>query len=268
MPPDAAYEQLQRDGYAILPGVLDSAEIRSLINQLAAALQSDQPAVLRSRGQTYGSRDLITLLPELCELPRRSPFKQFITEVLGSKAGLVRALFFDKPPDRKWSLPWHKDRTIAVKENSLPSEQFRRPTMKAGIPHVEAPDWLLADMLTLRLHLDPMTPENGPLSVVPGSHRAEESATPVEIHTGVGDVFAMRPLISHSSSLPHEGTTMHRRIVHLEFAPSEELPDGYRWHWFEPIHHAAHGSSPQTKVVPAPSPDRPPPSSPSAAKES
>jgi hypothetical protein len=268
MTTDAAYSDLNRDGYAILPGVLDAGQIGTLIEKLTAALQSDEPAVLRSRGQTYGSRDLITLLPEVCELPRRSLLNEFVSAVLGSEAGLVRALFFDKPPDRKWSLPWHKDRTIAVKNNGLPSGNFRRPTMKAGIPHVEAPGWLLADMLTLRLHLDPMTEENGPLSVVPGSHLAEESATPVEIHTQAGDVFAMRPLISHSSSLPREGTTIHRRIVHLEFAPSKLLPDGYEWHWFEPIQAAARGSSPQTKAAPAPSPDRPQPNSPSAAEGS
>lgn len=231
----AAYAHLNRDGYAMLPGVFDVGEIESLVERLAAALQSDDPAVLRSRGQTYGSRDLISLLPELRELPRRPILKEFIAEVLGPEAGLVRALFFDKPPDRRWSLPWHKDRTIAVKNNTLPSDHFRRPTTKAGIPHVEAPDSLLATMLTLRLHLDAMTAENGPLSVVPGSHLSDESAMPVEIHAAAGDVFAMRPLLSHSSSLPLEGTSMHRRIVHLELAPCRSLPDGYQWHTFKQI---------------------------------
>jgi ectoine hydroxylase-related dioxygenase (phytanoyl-CoA dioxygenase family) len=185
----------------------------------------------------YGSRDLISLWPEVCELPRQSQLRELLHLLLGADVGLVRALFFDKPPERSWSLPWHRDQTIAVIDNALPSSHFQRPTTKAGIPHVEAPQWLLERMLTLRIHLDPMTPANGPLSVIPGSHRlAEESqAAPVEIHCAAGDVLAMRPLISHSSSAPHADNALHRRIVHLEFAPLPALPDGYQWQWFLPV---------------------------------
>jgi hypothetical protein len=226
--------QLQHSGYTLLRGVLSQSEAAALATRLRAALDADETSVLRSRGQTYGSRDLLKLLPEVCELPRRPCLQEFIANVLGPNAGLVRGLFFDKPPDRSWSLAWHKDWTIAVKANDMPTTHFRCPTRKAGIPHVEAPESLLATMLTLRLHLDPMTAENGPLSVIPGSHNSENE-TPddaVEIHTDAGDVFAMRPLLTHASSFSQAGTTMHRRIIHLEFAPSAELPDGYEWHTF------------------------------------
>jgi hypothetical protein len=147
---------------------------------------------------------------------------------------LVRALFFDKPPECCWSLPWHRDRTIAVQNNAKPTAHFRRPTIKAGIPHVEAPESLLMRMLTLRVHLDVVTAENGPLSVIPRSHleECEAAAPPVELHAGVGDVLAMRPLLSHSSSHPRDGITSHRRVIHLELAPGEELADGYQWYSF------------------------------------
>ena len=160
--------------------------------------------------------------------------RDFVTAVLGQTAGIVRVLYFDKPPDRTWSLPWHKDRTIAVKSNDLPSDQFRKPTLKAGVPHVEAPDWLLAAMLTLRVHLDPMIAENGPLSVIPGSHGVDDSAeaAAVELHANAGDVLAMRPLLTHSSSNSQLGTNMHRRIIHIELAAEEQLPDGYEWQSF------------------------------------
>lgn len=228
---------LARDGYVLLPGIFDAGAIACACASLAAALEADRPAVLRSRGQMYGSRDLISLWPEVCDLPRQPLLCDFLMAVLGSQTGLVRALFFNKPPERSWSLPWHRDKTIAVKDNTLVSSQFQRPTNKAGIPHVEAPQSLLEQMLTLRIHLDPMTPTNGPLSVIPGSHRLtdESQAAPVEIHSVAGDVFAMRPLISHSSSAPHAENTLHRRIVHLEFAASPALPDGYRWQWFEAV---------------------------------
>lgn len=230
------FKQFHNDGYTVIPCVFNRDETASLIDRLQAALAADEHSVLRSRGHTYRSRDLIRLLPEICEIPRRTALGEFIEPILGKQAGLVRALFFDKPPERGWSLPWHKDCTIAVKRNDLASTQFQRPTLKAGIPHVEAPESLLSTMLTLRVHLDAMTPENGPLSVIPGSHRPNnESAPPVEINTAAGDVFAMRPLLSHASSESHQGTTMHRRVIHLELAPSAALADGYQWHTFVPI---------------------------------
>jgi ectoine hydroxylase-related dioxygenase (phytanoyl-CoA dioxygenase family) len=230
-------DQLQHAGYVLLGRVYSTAETASLADRLSVALQADEPSVLRSRGQTYGSRDLIRLLPEVREIPQCAILKDFIAAILGPRAGLVRALYFDKPPDRSWSLTWHKDMTIAVKSTDRPSSHFRRPTFKTGIPHVEAPESLLANMLTLRLHLDAMTAENGPLSVIPGSHLVDEEAVGegVEIHANAGDVLAMRPLLTHSSRQSQAGTMMHRRIIHLEFAPSAELPDGYEWHSFYPV---------------------------------
>jgi hypothetical protein len=233
----APLDHLKQFGYALLRGVFGADETCSLASRLSAALQASEPSVLRSRGQTYGSRDLIRLFPDVCDIPRQPILREFIAADLGPHAGLVRALYFDKPPDRSWSLPWHKDRTIAVKDNQLPTTVFKRPTIKAGIPHVEAPESLLTRMLTLRFHLDPMTAENGPLSVIPGSHvpEAETIAPPVEIHADAGDVLAMRPLLSHSSSLPRAGTTVHRRIIHLELALDPELPDGFQWQWFSRV---------------------------------
>ncbi len=230
-------DELARLGYTLLRGVFDASQMEAIGARLAIALEADAPSVLRSRGRTYGSRDLAALFPEVCELARQPNLQSFLGTVLGPHAGLVRALYFDKPPDRSWSLPWHQDRTIAVKNNRLPSSRFSKPTVKAGLPHVEAPESLLAAMLTLRIHVDPMTAENGPLSVIPGSHIASSEATApaVELHASAGDVLAMRPLLSHSSSLPRTGTTLHRRVIHLEFAPSGELPDGYEWHAFDRV---------------------------------
>ena len=92
-------------------------------------------------------------------------------------------------------------------------------------------------MLTLRFHLDDVTDENGPLRVIPGSHVASDSEgmgvdCAATIHAAPGDVLAMRPLISHASGASVEGTLRHRRILHLEFASNERLPDGYQWHDF------------------------------------
>lgn len=230
--------QLSRDGFTILAAVFDSEEVDSLASRLITTLEGlSDPAVLRSRGRTYGSRNLLEAVPEILNLLHRPLLSEFATDILGRDAGVVRALFFDKPPGRSWSLPWHRDLTIAVDNNERPSESFRNPTLKAGVPHVEAPAWLLNEMLTLRVHLDPMTTENGPLWVIPGSHVGNDSNPehPMELSAAAGDVLAMRPLLSHSSTMSHPETTAHRRVIHIELAGTRVLPDGYKWHSFFPL---------------------------------
>ncbi len=133
----------------------------------------------------------------------------------------MRALFFDKPPQNSWALPWRKDVTIAVRENRLPSPHFSKPTLRAGVPHVEAPVEVLNQMLTLRIHLDDVTDENGPLRVIPGSHRD-------------GKRLVLDQMVAHGSNRSLPATHQHRRFLHLEFAASPDLPDGYAWHTFHP----------------------------------
>jgi ectoine hydroxylase-related dioxygenase (phytanoyl-CoA dioxygenase family) len=148
-------------------------------------------------------------------------------------------LYFDKPPGQSWSLSLHRDRTIAVAEHHQPPAPFAKPTVKAGVPHVEASQQLLQRMLTLRLHLDPMNDQNGPLVVIPGSHTNSsdrpEDGEITTIHCNAGDVFVMRPLLSHGSRAAQPNTTLHRRVLHLELAADAQLPPPYRWHHFEPI---------------------------------
>src|SRR5688572_12864086 len=148
-------DQLAVDGYVVLKQVFQLDSIRSFADRLSTALESSQErSILRSRGRTYGSRNLLESFPEAADFLKLSSLNDFAIAVLGSESRIVRALFFDKPPDRTWSLPWHRDRTIAVARNDLPSKQVLKPTLKAGVPHVEAPTWLLENMITLRIHLD------------------------------------------------------------------------------------------------------------------
>src|SRR5262249_34728499 len=130
--------------------------------------------------------------------------------------------------------PWHKDYNVAVVAHGRLGA-FTKPTTKAGVPHVEAPAEVLDRMITARVHLDDMIEENGPLRVIPGSHRAyrddgEPVRPPVSVHCRAGDVVLMRPLLTHASGHCDPNTTRHRRTVHLECAPEPQLPDGYEWH--------------------------------------
>jgi hypothetical protein len=237
---DEVGTKLERDGFAILPGVFAAEQVAQMRNGLAAALDAaaNPGAAMRSQtGSVYGARNVLEVWPVACEVWRAPPLPETLDVVLGPRFGLVRALYFDKPPDRSWALPWHKDLTIAVRDNRLPSRHFSKPTTKAGVPHVEAPREVLERMLTARIHLDDVTEENGPLKVIPGSQQTGKDlrlgeVAPRTILASSGDVLLIRPLLAHSSSNSAPGTRRHRRILHLEFAASTELPDGYAWHRF------------------------------------
>jgi hypothetical protein len=230
-------EQIERDGFAIAAGVYDDPQVEQLLEEVEAGLAlAAESSIKSSRGETYAARNLVEFAPQLLNTWKTPAMLRLLAEVLGDGFGLVRVLYFDKHPNRTWSLPWHKDMTIAVKDNSLPTSELSKPTRKSGVDHVEASVELLEQMLTLRIHLDKVTEDNGPLEVAIGSHKNGKSAVEennvAKILVNAGDVLAMRPLVSHASGSSTEGTALHRRILHLEFAAMAELPDGFEWNLF------------------------------------
>jgi hypothetical protein len=230
-------ESIERDGFAVVAGALSDTECDQLVRALAAALEAargDEQAVLAADGVIYAARNVLGWFPAARQAWRTPTLIGLLRSVLGPACGLVRGLYFDKPPGRTWTLPWHKDLTIAVRDNRLPSTRFSRPTVKAGVPHVEAPVELLEAMLTLRIHLDDVTEANGPLRVVPGSHKGGKAldlspAAERSILVRRGDVLAIRPLVAHASTASRPEAARHRRILHLEFSGWPNLPDGYAW---------------------------------------
>jgi hypothetical protein len=230
-------DAIDRVGFTLIAGVFGASEVEQLQAELAETLSRPEAVVIQREGVVVGARNLLQLLPGVAEIWRRAPLLTLLTEMLGSQFGLVRALYFDKPPAQTWSLPWHKDLTIAVRDNRRPSSEFRNPTAKAGVPHVEASRAILESMLIARIHLDDVTEENGPMTVIPGSHLSGkvmdiDEGKARKILSRRGDVLLIRPLVAHNSLCSLPGSQNHRRILHLEFAARRELPDGYEWHDF------------------------------------
>ena len=163
---------------------------------------------------------------------------------LGERAKPVRAILFDKTEETNWALGWHQDRVVAVRER-IEHPGYGPWTIKDGIPHVAPPYDLLAGMLTLRVHLDPVTTTNAPLLIAPGSHRlgriAEADIEPVADRFGTvrcladaGDVWIYSTPILHASDAaarPHR-----RRVLQLDFAACD-LPGGLRWHGIGEVSH-------------------------------
>lgn len=230
-------KRLDADGYFLIRQAVDKSCVEALVIACDAAFSVDDKRARSTGGHVYAARNLIDVVPLVKTFWQSGVLRDALESVLGDQFGLVRVLYFDKPPDRTWALPWHKDMAIAVKDNSHSSESFSRPTTKAGVPHIIACDDLLSRMLTLRVHLDDVTHENGPLRVIPGSHVSSSSEghganNAVTIFASQGDVLAMRPLISHCSGASSLNTTLHRRILHLEFAADVKLADNFEWHDF------------------------------------
>jgi ectoine hydroxylase-related dioxygenase (phytanoyl-CoA dioxygenase family) len=156
--------------------------------------------------------------------------------VLGVEAFPVRAIYFDKTPAANWRVAWHQDLTIAVKRRAN-APDFGPWSEKNGIQHVQAPATVLERMVAVRLHLDDCGLTNGPLRVIPGSHRAGRlsgediaewrSRSPeVSCSARRGDAYLMRPLLVHASS--QATAPAHRRVLHVEYA-CDALSDGLEW---------------------------------------
>ena len=234
-------DQLATDGFAILPGVFSSDEVRKALAEwkTACARNFGDARILAGDGLPYGARNLLELWPQVIDLALFPALRDPLVLVLGRAAGVVRVLYFDKPPGHSWALPWHKDYSIAVKEHRQ-VEGFTKPTTKAGVPHVSAPIELLTRMISARVHLDDMNDANGALRVIPGSHLSshpdqDASREPLTIHCRAGDVLLMRPLLTHASGHSLRDGMLHRRIVHLECAPERHLPGDLEWHDFKAL---------------------------------
>ena len=169
-------------------------------------------------------------------IARQSPLAQLAYALLGEKAQPVRAILFDKTPASNWALGWHQDRTIAVRERA-DMDGFDNWTIKAGTMHVEPPFARLEAMITMRVHLDDVGMDNGPLLVALGSHqvgRIEEGAIAGEVAARAtlaclaraGDVWIYKTAVLHASEASHRPYS--RRVLQIDFS-ADELPGDLEW---------------------------------------
>jgi hypothetical protein len=213
----------QRDGARFFPAVLSPAKVAQLIDVFG-----DDPvqAGVRLTG-------LAGLLPFL-EIP--GPVAGVAATVLGPTARPVRAVLFDKTASVNWALGWHQDRTIVVTERR-DVVGFGPWSIKSGLQHVEPPFAILERMVTVRVHLDPVGPDNAALLIVPGSHRMgripqgdiEATAARMGSYTclaDVGDVWLYATPILHASDAAR--VPARRRVLQVDYS-AEDLPAGLMW---------------------------------------
>lgn len=212
-----AADALAADGCRHFP----QAAAPALVAALAASGVAAKPGTRLACADGFVSSALTAMLP--------------IAEQCQPGARPVRALLFDKSPDHNWVVPWHQDRTVAVRRR-VEMAGFGPWSIKDGQPHVEPPFALLARMLTLRLHLDDCPADNAPLQVALGSHRARVAAADaagvardrpqISCLAGAGDIWAYATPIVHRSGRALRPSR--RRVLQIDFSP-DDLPGELEW---------------------------------------
>jgi len=170
----------------------------------------------------------------VAEMAHDERLLEIARRVLGTGAVPFRATLFDKSPNSNWLVVWHQDTALPL------CEKHETPgwgpwSVKEGVIYARAPATALAQVLALRIHLDDSMADNGPLRVLPGTHKMgvlsddathklAEEVTSVDCLAPRSGVLTMRPLIVHASSKSR--SEMPRRVLHVEYAASRFIENG------------------------------------------
>ncbi len=216
---DATTWCFDQDGAEIVSGLVDSVFAERLRNSCPSG--------------RAGVRNPLSEWPEGRGAARRA--RDYLTTRRGNVPLLTRAILFDKREDANWQLPLHRDLSIAV-VSRVDVPGFGPWSVKAGQPHVAPPLDVLAQIVTVRLHLDDAGEQNGCLRVIPRTHLARGSTTAGDtdvLASGgtpmlvrAGDAVLMHPLVLHGSE--RSRIDARRRVLHMEFAFGE-LPGPLQW---------------------------------------
>src|SRR5690606_10764809 len=187
---------LDLTGFVVLPGVVSGQQCRAILARLA------------DRCEGAGTRNLLE--QDWCAELAASLRDTLDLGAALSDSVAVQCTYFEKPGQANWLAPLQQDLSIPVRER-VASPELEGWSMKEDAVFVQPPAEVVARMTVVRLHLDDVTEDGGPLRVVPGSHRLgrlrpEEMRAYRDTHgevvctTARGGVVAMKPLLLHSST--------------------------------------------------------------------
>jgi len=211
-------------GYFICDRVFDRTEMERLAETLAVA------PVQRTRA---GARHLLRV-PVVRAMSSDPRLLGLASEHLGQPAIPFRATLFGKSPTVNWLVVWHQDTALPLSRR-IDRSGWGPWSIKADVLYAHAPAAALEHVLALRVSLDDSTTTNGPLKVLPNTHRLgvltdEQIATlareitPVDCVVSSGGVVGMRPLTVHASSKSIDAQP--RRVLHIEYAASVDVEPG------------------------------------------
>jgi len=208
-------------GYCVIHGVFAGTDMSRLLEGLRSA------APVRTRA---GARHLlgVRMVQDLAADPR---MLKIAREFVGLGAVPFRATLFEKSPSANWSVVWHQDTALPLRER-FEDTTWGPWSSKAGVLYAHAPAWALERVVALRVSLDDSLSNSGPLRVLPNTHvsgvladatieQLVRTRTPLDCVTRSGGVVAMRPLTVHASSKAINDQP--RRVLHIEYAETLNL---------------------------------------------
>lgn len=214
----------REEGHCIFDGVFTLAEMQQIVGEVSTA------HLERTRA---GARHLLRL-PAVCKLASDVRMLELAGGFLGPGAVPFKATLFDKSPGANWLVAWHQDTALPLRRR-MESAEWGPWSTKAGLVYARAPAWALEQVIALRISLDDSSASNGPLRVLPDTHRAgvlseahierlAREVPPVDCVSPSGSVVAMRPLTVHASS--KAASEEPRRVLHIEYATAIDLGGG------------------------------------------
>lgn len=218
----AIVENLATRGFCQMPSGIDGTLLAQLRDEI---FNNDAP----------GARCLLDL-PLVAQTAVELKTALVGAGVLATDAVAIQAIAFDKTPLVNWNVSWHQDLMFPFTKR-VSAAGYDMACLKGSVDFARPPRTILERLLATRLHLDDCDETNGPLRLVPGSHRdgmiaqaniAARAALSGEVTAlaGEGDILAMRPLLLHASSKAQK--PRHRRVLHIVFYAGPAIPES--WH--------------------------------------
>lgn len=215
------------DGYKIINEFMSVQDMNSILSEIDIV---ELPML--SGGIRNAEKKFESIYRYVCSDSIIEAVSQYIT---GSPK-LVRVILFNKTIENNWLVSWHQDKTVCVNKR-FDQEGWGPWSIKDNVIHVQPPLDVLDNMITLRVHLDDSSVDNGCLKILPNSHSlgilSKEAIheyvannIPIECIANRRSALLIRPHLLHSSSkgiCPSQ-----RRVLHIEFS-GYQLPAEIHW---------------------------------------
>lgn len=213
-------------GFGIWSSIVSSDDCEEIIDSF-----STRPFTNRRAGIRHLIEDPI--VSSVASDPR---LVSIAKEFIGPSVIPYRATLFNKSSKVNWLVTWHQDTALPL-QDKFDAHDWGPWSIKEGVHYAHAPNSVLSRVVALRLCLDDSTELNGPLRVVPGTHKlgvlsdsqvieiARENKT-VTCTATRGSIIAMRPLLIHASS--KLTVDQPRRVLHIEYIDSLTIDDRIR----------------------------------------
>lgn len=222
-----ALTQLNTSGYSIVSGLYNFREINAMIQELDKGSLTNS-ANHRRQHDLFAIRQVLIEIPGLLPLVMNTKMQELVNQLTGAQSTIIKSIYFNKPAASNWFVAYHQDLMLNVEERHE-TAGYGPWINRSGQIAVQPPASLLAQVFTLRIHLDDTDAGNGALKVIPGTHtlgviRAEgiDRSQEVVCEVPAGGVMLMQPLLMHASGRSSEQRP--RRVIHIELTNASLAP--------------------------------------------